>query len=492
MHSIDALAARRVLLRPFVLFFFVLLSWFVAPNARAGCSDDYASNGAYPTNPACGLLAASAAFKTGGYACGEPDTIAGYCGGSSGGTTVEPFSPDESVTLDGDTPDGQPGSAGGCATDAADAGAGCGSSTSGGDPVRLYTGQFHLVAHDLHVADTIALDLARVYRSSAYDTSGRPMAGAFGIGATFSYDSYLTISAADSNGLRQRIELYLPSGIRVPFTLRAGTSAIWDDLTSPGDYYRATISNADRNGATRILTLRDGRVQRFTMVGGIYRLSSVQDRNGNSVAIARDGTTGAVTRVTGPNDRALAFTSIVGARGTPLVSRVTDPLNRQVSYTYDSQDHLIQVTDAGGGIWKYGWDSKSRLVSVTDPEGHVQVTHTYDDGDRVIAQKLAGGSTFGFAYTLAGGKVMQTDVTDRRGSIRRLEFDANGRVVRNTYPAGQSVQQVQTFSYDANGRVTNLAAGDRQYTYAYDTNGNRTDEADQSGTLRTRTFDSYS
>jgi RHS repeat-associated protein len=64
------------------------------------------------------------------------------------------------------------------------------------------------------VADTIALDLARVYRSSAYDTSGRPMAGAFGVGSTFNYDSYLVVGAADDNGVRQRIELYLPSGSR--------------------------------------------------------------------------------------------------------------------------------------------------------------------------------------------------------------------------------------------------------------------------------------
>ncbi|MFM0560210.1 RHS repeat-associated core domain-containing protein [Paraburkholderia sediminicola] len=488
MRSIDVFAARRALLRPVALFFFVLLSWFVAPHAHAECADDYASNGAYPTGPNCKLLAASATFKS-GWACGEPLNVDAYCGSASGGTTVEPLSPDEGVILDGDGLDGNPGDANGCSGDAT---AGCGSSTSGGDPVRLYTGQFHLVAHDLHVADTIALDLARVYRSSAYDTSGRPMAGAFGIGTTFNYDSYLTFSAADSNGMRQRVELCLPSGIRVPFTLRAGSSAIWDDLTSPGEYYKAAISNGNVSGSVRALTLRDGRVLRFTMVLGIYRLSSVQDRNGNTVTIARDSTTGGVTSITGPNGRALTFKSIVGARGTPLVSRVTDPLNRQVNYVYDNQDRLIQVTDAGGGIWKYGWDSKSRLVSVTDPEGNVQVTNTYDDSDRVIAQKLADDSTFGFAYIVANGKVIQTEVTDRRGSIRRLEFDGNGRAVRNTYPAGQSIQQVQTFTRDGNGRVTNLTAGDRQYTYGYDTNGNRSSEADQSGMFVTRTFDSYS
>ncbi|ACD21359.1 RHS repeat-associated core domain-containing protein [Paraburkholderia phytofirmans] len=489
MQVTDGIAARRALLRPFILSFFMLLSWFVVPHAHAECFDDYVSNGAYPTDPNCGFLAASANFKS-GFACGEPFTIASYCGGASGGTTVEPISPDDTVTLDGDGTGGQPGGSdgsGGCS--GGDATAGCGSSTSGGDPVRLYTGQFHLVAHDLHVADTIALDLARVYRSSAYDTSGRPMAGAFGIGATFNYDSYLTVSAADSNNLRQLIQLYLPSGIHVPFTLRAGTSATWDDLTSAGEFYRGSITG---NGTTKLLTLRDGHTMQFTMFAGLYRLTRVQDRNGNTVAINRNSSTGAITGINCPNGRALTFASIVGARGTPLVSRISDPLNRQVNYQYDGQDRLTQVTDAGGGVWKYGWDTKSRLVSVTDPEGNQQVVNTYDDSDRVTAQKLADGSTFGFAYTVTGSKITQTDVTDRRGSIRRVVFDANGRVVSNTYPAGQSIAQVQTFTRDPTGRVTNLTAADRRYTYTYDANGNRISEADQYGVLATRTFDSYS
>ncbi|MFL9906677.1 DUF6531 domain-containing protein [Paraburkholderia sp. RL17-337-BIB-A] len=488
MQSIDALAARRALLRPFVLLFFVLMSWFVAPHARAetDCPSLYIAVGAYPADPLCPIQASTASFGMGSYNCADPTVIATYCSGPSNGTTDEPLSPDETVILDGDGTGGESGDAGGCSGDAS---AGCGSSTSGGDPVRLYTGQFHLVSHDLHVADTIALDLARVYRSSAYDTSGRPMAGAFGVGATFNYDQYLTFSAADSNGVRPLVQLYLPSGIRIPFTARVGTTTVWDNLTSPGDYFKATLSNS---GGSRVLTLRDGRVLRFTMAAGVYRLGSVQDRNGNTVTIVRNGKTGAVMSVTGPNGRALTFTSVVGARGTPLVSRVTDPLDRQVNYEYDGQDRLTQVTDTGGGVWKYGWDSKSRLVTVTDPEGNLQVTNTYDEKDRIAFQKLADDSTFRFAYTVANGKVTQTEVTDRRGSIRRLEFDASGRVVRNTYPAGQPIQQVQTYTYDTTGRVTNLTTGERQYIYGYDANGNRISEADQSGTLVTRTFDSYS
>jgi hypothetical protein len=48
MQSIDALAARRAMLRPFVLLFFVLMSWFVAPHARAetDCPSLYIAVGA--------------------------------------------------------------------------------------------------------------------------------------------------------------------------------------------------------------------------------------------------------------------------------------------------------------------------------------------------------------------------------------------------------------------------------------------------------------
>ncbi|MFM0027625.1 DUF6531 domain-containing protein [Paraburkholderia madseniana] len=474
MRSIDALAARRALLRPFVLFFLAMLSWFVAPNALADCDTRYIAAGAYPASPQCPLKAAAADFGgMGGYVCGDPNVIAAYCSGPAGTDSTEP------VSMEG----GMPDNGDNCSDDST---AGCGNSTSGAEPVNLYTGQFYFFAHDLAVADTIALDLARVYRSGAYDNAGKPLVGAFGVGGGLTFDTILAMSRD-----RQRFELRQATGIRVPFTPRAGSNGNgWDDLTSPGEYYRARIDAAGSTGMT--LSLRDGRVQRFTSIGGVYRLSRIEDRNGNALVIARDSKTGAITSVSGPNGRTLTFTSIVGARGTPLISRVTDPLNRQVSYQYDNQDRLTQVTDAGGGIWKYGWDSKSRLVTVTDPEGNLQVTSTYDDSDRVVAQKLADGSTFAIAYTMTGGKVTQTEVTDRRGSIRRLEFDANGRVVRNTYPAGQPAQQVQTFAYDATGRVTNLTSTDRQYTYTYDANGNRTSGSDQYGTLHTRTYDSYS
>lgn len=184
MRNSPSSALRRAsILRPVVLAFLVLISWLQAPVANAEvnpvCVQSYVDNGAYPADPNCLSKAATASV---GLACYGATSMYEYCNGPSAGDTVEPAQPEESVTMDGDAPDGERGDTGGCAAAAT---AGCGNSTSGADPVNLFTGQFRLVAHDLHVEDIIPLDIARVYRSGAYDTSGRPVVGVFGVGTTF-------------------------------------------------------------------------------------------------------------------------------------------------------------------------------------------------------------------------------------------------------------------------------------------------------------------
>ncbi|WP_246217115.1 DUF6531 domain-containing protein [Paraburkholderia panacisoli] len=232
--------------RPLFMFLVALLLWFIAPHVHAAtdCDSKYLNSGAYPADPMCPLNAAAADFGgLGGYVCGDPDVIAAYCSGPSGTDTIEPPSPEGSM------PD--PGQSN-CSDDST---AGCGNSTSGADPVNLYSGQFYQYNHDLTVTDTAgSLELVRVYRSDAYDAAGKPLVGAFGVGMSFTYDTILAMSVD-----RKRLEFREATGIRVPFTPRAGSSRIWDNLTSPGEYYLARIDAVGSSGMT--LTLRDGRVR---------------------------------------------------------------------------------------------------------------------------------------------------------------------------------------------------------------------------------------
>src|SRR5215471_15539455 len=82
-----------------------------------------------------------------------------------------------------------------------------------------------------------------------------------------------------------------------------------------------------------------------------------------------------------------------------------------------------------------------------------------------------------FAYTLdASAKVTQTDVTDQRGNVRRVNFNALGYITSSTYPLGKSEAQTMTFSRNsANGQVQSSTDQlSRTTAYAYDTMGNVT------------------
>jgi YD repeat-containing protein len=82
-----------------------------------------------------------------------------------------------------------------------------------------------------------------------------------------------------------------------------------------------------------------------------------------------------------------------------------------------------------------------------------------------------------FAYTLdANGKVTQTDVTDERGAVKRLQFNASGYPVTVTRALGQPEQQVLQNTVDQTTNLTTSTtdALGRTTSFQYDAFGNLT------------------
>jgi RHS repeat-associated protein len=103
----------------------------------------------------------------------------------------------------------------------------------------------------------------------------------------------------------------------------------------------------------------------------------------------------------------------------------------------------------------------------------------------VIRQTQADATTWEYAYTLdAGGKIIQTDVTNPRGSVRRFTFNAAGRVLTDTHAHGTALAQTTTYTRDATSqRVDTMTdALGRQTTYGYDANNNVTSVTRLAGT----------
>src|SRR5258708_28246637 len=80
-----------------------------------------------------------------------------------------------------------------------------------------------------------------------------------------------------------------------------------------------------------------------------------------------------------------------------------------------------------------------------------------------------------FSYTLdTNGPVTQTDVTERIGSVRRVQLDAAGYIQQDTFPLSAPEQQVVMFTGDS---VTHLLTSatdalNRRTDYTNDSKGN--------------------
>ncbi len=351
------------------------------------------------------------------------------------------------------------------------------------DPVDCYTGLFLHERTDLTVPGILPLEVRRVYRTR--DAVSR----AFGIGANLSYDLFLV---GDVNPYTFA-DLILPDGARLHFVRTSpGTSyadAVYRHTATPTKYYGATIFM--RNDAW-VLTLTDGSTVTFpdganSTTARCAAAIRMSDRQGNAINITRDSRCN-VTRVTSPLGRnTLTFTY----DGADRITQVTDDIGRTATYQYDASGRLIKATDPLGNFEEYTYDTNHNMISVKDKRGNLMVVNEYDVNARVKKQTYPDSTTATLAYTLNGaGKVAQTDITDERGVIKRIAFNANGFSTSITRAVGKPEQQITTYNRDS---VTNLVnsetdALNRVTAYQYDTQGNRTQVTKLSGTAEAKTW----
>lgn len=353
-----------------------------------------------------------------------------------------------------------------------------------GDPVDLATGLFVHKKVDLVVDDVIPIVVSRTYRQG--DVTYR----VFGVNVNTPYQMFLVGDAMNYT----YTDLVLADGAKIRFTrISPGTGytdAVLEHTATPTAFYKARLSWNPAIGTLGgwDLKFKDGTIYRFRQSAPGPVLENIEDRHGNKLTTARFGSHGIrIGRLTSPNGRWVDFT--YDAAGVGLITQARDNSGRTVSYTYDAFSRLASVTDAKGGVTTYTYDSSNRMLTITDPRGITYLSTTYDPAGgragRVTSQTQADGTTYQFAYTVDGaGKVTQTDVTDPRGTVRRVTFDTAGYPLTDTRALGQPEQQTLTYQRDAASSLI-LSVTDalnRTTAYAYDAMGNVTAVTRLSGT----------
>jgi len=219
-----------------------------------------------------------------------------------------------------------------------------------------------------------------------------------------------------------------------------------------GSYVRPMGLDADlvaNPNGTFTLTERQSKVaQTFTGIGGVvYGLSTVADRNGNTITFTYDPTAtlsyNGVKILRSVTDTRGRVHTI--ANGGSWNSSTTDSANRSVMYYVVGNE--LDYVDAGPGNIDYDYDAAHRVTSILSPEDH-KVTMAYDSTGRItqltrVDNPGAGtGPTWTFAYNpytrTNGVPSTTTAVTDPNGNVTTYTSDGRGRVSRVTDARGKN------------------------------------------------------
>ncbi len=243
------------------------------------------------------------------------------------------------------------------------------------------------------------------------------------------------------------------------------------------------------------LIAADGSVYRFrrdeTAVDGRrYRITDIEDRNGNTVHFSADGI---------EHSSGLGVAFIRGDNGR--IRRIVGPGQVEVVYEYDAAGDLTRVIDAEGSATEFRYNRRHELIDVIDPRGLTVARNVYDDAGRLIESVDADGSRITYAHDIEG---RTETITDRMGVASRFVYDAQGNILTETQDFGSDPQHANlttTYEYDAAGRNLTKTVypeadparpGELLYTETrYDTFDNVEYERDINGNETTYTYNQY-
>ncbi|MBF4067486.1 DUF6531 domain-containing protein [Burkholderia pseudomallei] len=346
-----------------------------------------------------------------------------------------------------------------------------------GDPIDAQTGTFFHEWNDLAIRDVLPIALTRAYNSA--DSTSH----VFGVGGSANFSSHLY----SSDGTFTTPQLVLPCGQMIAFNLVTGTSVsyplsgdVWEHTGTASSFYGATLQHFAGTpiGEYWQITMKDGTAYGFQS-DPPNQLQWSQDRYGNLVQFVYNG--GFVDQIVSPSGRTITLNYDSNNR----VSTAVDNSGRTVSYAYNSTGTLAKVTYPDQTTEQYTYDGSNRMRTMLDRRGNIKITNQYDANGRVTKQTNADNTSYQFAYTTdSSNTVTATTITDPNGNQEQVNFDpVSHYTASDTRAYGTSLAQTITFKREPSGLIDSQTdALGRTTAYTYDALGNVTRITRLSGT----------
>ncbi|MBN2612837.1 MAG: beta-propeller fold lactonase family protein [Bacteroidales bacterium] len=175
---------------------------------------------------------------------------------------------------------------------------------------------------------------------------------------------------------------------------------------------------------------------------------------------------------------------------------VRDKLGNETRFSYDENGNLNAISDAEGKKTSFGHNDDGTLSTVTNARNQA-TTLEYNPDGKVTGKKAGDVAYASYDYDYTGALISYSDSSgttvytrNALGFVTKIVFpnehtvefehDANGNLVKTTYPDGTVV----TNTPDAMNRVVKVAWGDYSVDFEYDAAGNLLSET-RSNTTKT-------
>ncbi len=152
-----------------------------------------------------------------------------------------------------------------------------------------------------------------------------------------------------------------------------------------------------------------------------------------------------------------------------LVSVVQSGITTPTAYSYDETNARTAQRDAAGREVQWRYDAAGRPSSRILPDGASE-SFTYDAEGRLTVYSTFGGQSITRSYDIAGRETSRAIAATVNAPARTISwtYNADGQRATQTDVGSTSSQGATTYTYDAQGRLAQLAGPQGTLGWTYD------------------------
>jgi RHS repeat-associated protein len=241
-----------------------------------------------------------------------------------------------------------------------------------------------------------------------------------------------------------------------------------------GDFTTTLTRASGRKTTYEIDNLPDGSSRRTNTDPSGLKTQKILQGNAVTKSISSDGTS--VETVDGPDPRFGMQAPITTSATIKTPAGLSSTITRDEKVTLANPTDPLSVTSStsttkvNGNSWTSTYDAATKKTTMRSPEGR-QSALTVDGKGRVVLEEAQGLAPANYAYDERGRMTKAIFGTGTEARAFTYAYDEKDRLKSVTDP----LSRVTGFEYDAAGRVTRQTLADgRAISYSYDSNGNLT------------------